>query len=243
MQSSMKHDNWAGDLPARLLSKFQLFSHFFSSVRKRGVWRTLKISLFEFWYELKFGARTAYVIPTRQLDGDSEALRHATDYFPSSYLILHEAFIRGPIDCRDRILVDYGCGLGRALLFFSTLPLKKIIGVELSPSLASTAAANLQRYYTKHKKTGPEWSVINADARTFAVPDEADLFYFFNPFDASVVGAAVGNIVASVRRSPRSCTIVYANPLHAAEMTARNLTRLAWPSTDFAVFTVAADIL
>jgi len=223
---------WTGALFLRLAGKAQLASYFFSSARKRGLWRTLKISLSELYYEAKFGVRTGYVIPSEQLDGDAEALTHANDYFPSSYLILHEIFVRGPIDPRGRTLVDYGCGLGRALLFFSSLPCKKIIGVELSPSLASTATENLRRYYAKHGKTTPEWKVINADARQFAVPDEADLFYFFNPFDKDVIGAAVDRILESVRRNPRPCTIVYANPRHLSEMTSRKLAAVPWPIAD-----------
>src|SRR5262245_8979156 len=241
MQSTSKQARWGGEPLARLASKIHLALHFFGSVRKRGLWRTLKVSLFELYYDAKFGARTGYVIPAGQLDGESDARRHSTDYFPSSYLVLREAFVRGPIDCRDRILVDYGCGLGRAVLFLSNLPFKKIIGVELSPSLAAAAAANMRRYYAKHCKTDPVWDVINIDARQFPVPDDADLFYFFNPFNAQVLGAVLDNIIVSVRRRPRPCFIIYANPLHAGEMTSRNLRRLAWPATDFLVFAVEAD--
>ena len=40
----------------------------------------------------------------------------------------------------------------------------------------------------KTKKTKPQWSIINQDARLFEIPPDANLFYFFNPFDAIVMG-------------------------------------------------------
>ncbi len=53
-----------------LAEKLRLFQYFFSSLRKRGVWRTFKISLFEVVYEHRLGADTAYVIPRQNLDVD-----------------------------------------------------------------------------------------------------------------------------------------------------------------------------
>ena len=222
----------------RVLGRLHLFLHFFSSVRRRGLLRTVKIAWFELYYERRFGVATGIIIQRHELDGDADALQHSVDYFPSSYLILNEIFVRGPIDCRDRILVDFGCGLGRALLFLSTLPFKRIIGVEFSPTLAAAAEVNLQRLYAKEKREKPQWSVINADARNFPIPDEASVFYFFNPFDASVLGKVLDNILESVRRSPRPCAIVYANAVHAEEMAVRNMQPLSWPAKDFTIYMI-----
>jgi SAM-dependent methyltransferase len=194
--------------------------------------------MFELYHERKLGADTSYVIPRQQLDGDTDALSHATDYFPSSYLVLHEAFSRVGADCRGAVLVDYGCGMGRALLFASTLPIKRMIGVELSPRLCAAATENLTRLYRKRRRSEPPWFIVNSDARTFAVPDDANLFYFFNPFDAVVLGQVIDNIVRSVRKIPRKCTVIYANPLHEAEFVSRGFRRMARPKQDFAVFTL-----
>ncbi len=223
-----------------LAEKLRLFQYFFSSLRKRGVWRTFKISLFEVVYEHRLGADTAYVIPRQNLDGDKETLAHATDYFPSSYLVLHEAFSCIRDECRDAVLIDYGCGMGRALMFASTLPLKRMIGVEISDSLCSAARKNLERLYRKTKRIKPAWSIVNADARGFAIPDDANLFYFFNPFDVEILGNVIGNILASARKAPRKCTIVYANPQHESEFSSRGFHKQPTPSKDFAVFTLLA---
>ena len=225
---------------AMLSEKFRLLQYFFSSLRKRGLWRTLKISMFELYHEYKLGADTSYVIPRQELDGDSDALGHATDYFPSSYLVLHEAFSSIGSDCRDAVLVDYGCGMGRALMFASTLPIKRMIGVELSPSLCAAATRNLQRLYRQSGRFEPRWTIVNADARVFAVPGDANLFYFFNPFDAMVLGQVLDNVIESVRAAPRKCIFIYANPLHEIEFISRGFRKMPGPGHDFAVFVFAA---
>lgn len=222
-----------------LWDKLRLLRYFFSSLRRRGVWRTLKISIFELYHEHRLGADTSYVIPHHELDGDSEALHHATDYFPSSYLVLHEAFSSVGADCRNAVLVEYGCGMGRVLMYASTLPIKRMIGVELSPSLCAAATKNLGRLYRESGRSGPAWDIVNADARHFIVPGDANLFYFFNPFDAVVLGQVIANIIASVRKLPRKCTIIYANPLHEVEFISQGFNKVSGPMRDFAVFILA----
>ena len=84
----------------KAFDKLRLLKHFFSSARRRGVVRTLKISFYEVWFERKFGVATGYVIPLERLDYDEEARSHAEPYFPSSYLFLHEALGAGPVECQ-----------------------------------------------------------------------------------------------------------------------------------------------
>jgi hypothetical protein len=219
-----------------LRQRFDLAAHFFSSIRKRGLWRTAKIAICELYYEAKFGIKTGYVITTQELDGDAEGLRHATDYFPSSYLILREVFAHSLVNVRDAVLVDYGCGLGRTLLFASTLTFKKIIGVELSPMLCAAATKNLEQYYIRQHKTQPEWRVVNVDARRFDIPDDTNIFYFFNPFDTVVLAEVIDMIIESVRRTPRKCLVVYANPIHETLMLSHGLKRIPSSSNDFSLF-------
>jgi SAM-dependent methyltransferase len=226
------------NVPTALAEKLRLFQYFFSSLRKRGIWRTFKISLFEVFYEYRLSADTAYVIPRQILDGDKEALAHATDYFPSSYLVLHEAFSCIRDECRDSVLVDYGCGMGRALMFASTLPLKKIIGVEVSSSLCTAARKNLERLYRSSRQVKPAWSIVHADARAFTVPEDANLFYFFNPFDAELLDNVIGNILTSARKTPRKCTVLYANPQHESVFLSRGFSKQPTPSKDFSKFTL-----
>lgn len=219
-----------------LASRFQLFGQFFTSVKNRGLARTLEISWFELAYERRFSAETAFIIPASTLDADADARSHAQDYFPSSYLVMHEALAGGSLDCRGQVFVDYGCGMGRALLFASTLPFARIIGVEMSAGLSAAAKANLERYYSKAGKSDPPWSVVTSDARRFEVPDDATVFYFFNPFDAEVLSEVIDRIVASMHRAPRRCTAVYANPVHGAVFREHGFSQQQPMAADFSIF-------
>ena len=224
----------------RLANRIKLVSHFFSSLRKRGVWRTAQIAFYELYYDAKFGVKTGIVIPTSELDGAPEALRHANDCFPSSYLILKEALLHEQIGLHGAVFVDFGCGLGRALLFASELPLRRLVGVELSPTLCAMARQNLTSFYRRRHKTAPAWSIVNADVRDFDIPDEANVFYFFNPFDAVVLDAVVRRILASVARAPRDCTIFYANAVHDAVIAAHPSFRLQKKARDYVIYRLAA---
>lgn len=224
-----------------LIDRLRLLKHFFSSAKRRGITRTLRISLFEVWFEHKFRSATGLVIPAERLDYDQEARQHAQPYFPSSYLFLYELLAAGPIDCRGHVFIDFGSGMGRALLFASTLSFKKIIGVELSPSLCKIAEQNLKRYYKSCHKNTPEWTIANADARHFSIPTDATLFYMANPFDAIIVAKVLDNIVTSLHSSPRKCYLVYANPIHERLLLERGFEKTAKTNADYVIYTNGAN--
>ena len=221
------------------IDRLRLAKHFFSSARKRGLARTARIALYEFWFERKLGVSTGIVIPVDRLDYGDEAKSHAQPYFPSSYLFLTETLGAGQVDCRDQILVDFGCGMGRVLLFASMLPFKRIIGVELSNALCETARENLKQLYARQDKSAPEWSVVNADVRTFPIPHDATIFYMANPFDASVLEIVLDNIEKSLRQADRQCYLIYANPQHETLLQRPGFRKLPSITADYAVYSIA----
>ena len=80
----------------------------FLSLSKRGVWRSVRLLLFDIIYEHRFGANTSVYIPSEKLDFSAEARSHAPNHFPARYLYLHEALSTGRVDCHDGVFVDYG---------------------------------------------------------------------------------------------------------------------------------------
>jgi len=224
----------------RVTSKFWFLRQFISSAAHRGWKRTLAIAAYELWYERKFHANTGVIVPAEQLDVDAEARSHSRDYFPSSYLFIHEALSQYGFDWRGRTFIDFGCGMGRVLLVASDLPFEKIIGVELSPSLAAVARQNLARHYKASSKITPAWSIEVIDARQYDIPESATVFYFFNPFDAAVLGETADRIIASIRRAPRDCFVIYIKPVYETVFMERGFVRLAQSTSDTSVFSYAA---
>jgi hypothetical protein len=226
-------------LKSTLLSaaeKLRLFRHFFSSARKRGLFRTLQISAYEFWYSRKFGGYTGRVIPVHRLGYSDDAAQHAQPYFPSSFMFMHEIFSNPNVVCNGATLVDYGSGMGRVMLFAATLPFQRIIGVEISSMLCEIATKNIREYYRRSQKHLPSWSVVNMDVRQFEVPEDATIFYLYNPFDATVLTEVLDRILQSVSSHPRRCIVIYANPVHEEVFMRRGLCRLFGHEDDFAVY-------
>ena len=79
-----------------------------------------------------------------------------------------------PVEARNWLFVDLGCGKGRGLLLAKELGFGKIVGVEFSPSLAKIARRNVTRY--------KQISVVQGDASKYIFPPEPIVIYMYNPF-------------------------------------------------------------
>lgn len=114
---------------------------------------------------------------------------------------------------RDAI-VDFGSGKGGALITMARYPFARITGVEISPLLVAIAGRNLAKLGIGNV------TMVTADAADFTDLDGYNYFYFFSPFPGNVMGAVIGNIAASLARSPRKATVIYFNPeYHEAVVT------------------------
>ena len=114
--------------------------------------------------------------------------------------------------CAEDVFIDFGCGKGRVLLAASQYGFKRVEGIELAGELCEIARNNIAAFASKQRlKT--EFRVVQQDAGTYEVPDDANYFYFFNPFGEQVMRSTMGNIVNSLQRRPRAATLIYCNPL------------------------------
>jgi methyltransferase family protein len=116
------------------------------------------------------------------------------------------------LDFREFAFLDLGSGKGRTLLMASDYPFRRIVGVELLPSLDQTAQENLRQYKSESQKCFALQSVC-ADASTFPLPAEPLLLYLFNPFPESGLRRLVAEVEKSLREHPRAVYVLYHNPL------------------------------
>lgn len=133
------------------------------------------------------------------------------NYSPVSWAALRRALPRGlgPGD----VLLDLGAGKGRMLFMAARHPVRRVIGVEISPELAAVARANLRAAAPRLRCRRVE--VVMADAATHPVPDDVTVVHMFNPFSGPVMTAAIDRVLESIDRSPRSVRLVYSNPREA----------------------------
>ena len=116
------------------------------------------------------------------------------------------------INFRDFVFTDLGSGKGRTLLMASDYPFRRIIGVELLPTLHQIAQQNLRQYKSEAQKCFAI-ETICADATAFPFPDDPLVIYLFNPFPESGMRRVFANLDQSLRLHPRPVYVLYHNPL------------------------------
>ena len=115
------------------------------------------------------------------------------------------------IDYHHFTFIDLGCGKGRTLLMASDYPFRRVVGVELLPSLHSIALDNANKYTSRQASAPIE--VVCADARNFPFPDGPLVVYLFHPFPEPVLEEVLGNLERSLQQYPRPAYLIYYNPV------------------------------
>jgi len=116
------------------------------------------------------------------------------------------------LDFRDFTFIDLGSGKGRTLLMASDYPFRRILGVELLPSLHEIAVENL-RLYKSDRQTCFAMESICADATEFSFPVDPLVIFLFNPFPESGMRRVVAHLGESLLAHPRPVYVLYHNPL------------------------------
>jgi hypothetical protein len=154
-------------------------------------------------YERRFGIRTRGRISLESLGIDDP---DAVWYSPTSYAAFFSAMKHVPI---SGAFVDYGSGLGRTVIAAGTLPFNRIMGIELSQSLAGRSLENVAKARGMICKN---IELICANAADWHVTSDVTVFHFYNPFLKQTLRTVIENIAQSLREAPRQAWIVFANP-------------------------------
>jgi SAM-dependent methyltransferase len=176
------------------------------SVRRHGFVASARhygSRLHERVYERRLGIRSSDLVSLRELGLEHEERRQ---HYPTALGDFRrmEQFLRPRT--RDEVLLDYGSGLGRMLILAAMLPFKRVIGVELSPMLASRARENLSNVNARLRCKNVE--IIVADATAMELPRDVTMIYFNYPFSGKILEGVLSKIAASYNERPRSIRLV-----------------------------------
>ena len=116
------------------------------------------------------------------------------------YLALRAIVNAIPLDVQRSNFVDYGSGLGRALVAARRAGFARVVGVEPSASLVAAGRARMRGY--------AGWEIVHSDAANFRVPDDATAFFFGNPFAGVRLAKVLLQIQRSIERRPRRHVIL-----------------------------------
>ena len=171
----------------------RLKSHFYAARRQ--------IALVVF--ERRYGIETAREVPLEEL-----GLAHPdrVRYRPSEWRTLRRILRPGEVGKGD-VFVDFGSGMGRALLEAAEYPFRRVVGVELSQQLNDIAVRNVERRLA-HLRC-KQIQVVTADVVDYAVPDDVTVAYLANPFKGEILSAVIDNLISSFDRRPRELRLIY----------------------------------
>ena len=142
-------------------------------------------------------------IHTAGRDASAEDENHYP-YEPTPYTVLQRLVESGRID-GESFLIDYGSGKGRTAFFLHHETGCRVLGIEFNPTLYEMAEKNLTAYRRKSSDIG----FVLQDAGHFEVPDDADCFWFFNPFSVRILRTVLARIADSYYRKSRRMTLYY----------------------------------
>jgi predicted RNA methylase len=169
------------------------------------------------------------------LDIPSERIAQAERYQPVAVEEFEAAMRDLPINHKEYVFVDLGCGKGRALLLASRFPFQRALGVEISAFLAGVAEENVRRFQD-HAQRCHTLDVLCQDASTYELPRDRLVLHLYNPFGAEIMRTVVANAEASLREFPRDIYVVYIRHVHEEVWNASALFRLVRRTPSYVVY-------
>jgi len=152
---------------------------------------SVKDGLIRHPFDLEFGVRTSGLIAGRHLRAGHRNDRHVTAYYAVAPSVFQAMIVRwrrcrplAPLDAYT--FLDFGAGMGRALLLASQYRFRAVIGIELHATLARIGRKNIALWRAAGRAVSP-LRMVHRDATEFALPSGPCVVFLFNPFAGPVV--------------------------------------------------------
>ena len=160
----------------------------------------------------QYGIDTSGYLGLQQLQSGKSSDVYNACYCGSQPSIVRKALQVLP-DHHNFSFLDLGCGKGRALAVASEFPFRRIVGVELVPSVVSTARANAEVIRSRFPDRTPI-EIVEGDAMTTAIPDGRVVIFFYHPFYRKIMKGVLRNIEKWLSRSKSKAFVVYCTPFY-----------------------------
>ena len=134
---------------------------------------------------------------------DSNSDQYCYPYEPTPYCVLERLANSGYIGKKD-VVLDYGCGKGRVDFFLSYQVKAKTIGIEYDERIYQSVLKN-QKTTISRAKT----EFILTRAEEYAVSEDVNRCYFFNPFSVEILRKVIARILESYYAKPREILLFF----------------------------------
>jgi len=162
-------------------------------------------------FDLEHGIDAHGFVPTKDLDSGVPGVTASQGYGASQPSILRAALATLP-RLETCTFLDLGCGKGRPLVVASEFPFRDILGVELSPTLASIAQTNADTIARRYP-TRTRVRIAVADATTHPIPAGDVALFLYNPFSFELTSLIATRVEAALATEHRRIYVVYYNPV------------------------------
>jgi SAM-dependent methyltransferase len=151
------------------------------------------------------GVRTTPPLKPPRADYASELLPS----LPSGWLQLLRVFwtLR---PSPDDVLLDLGCGAGRAVLVAALLPFRRAIGVEINARMIEQAQRNARTFRSRHRA---KIELLRANLNEFGLRDDVTVLFSYNTLNKESFERWMDSVLSSLDRAPRRLRLVYMNPV------------------------------
>lgn len=178
--------------------------------------RKYEANWFRAWQDARFDKRyrveTSGYRTLQQLGMHAERGRGSYNYRGTPVAVFDAAFDSLSIDWKRFEFVDYGSGMGKALLLAARYPFRRVTGVEFSAELQGIAERNIAQWLLPEQRCHSLRCVL-ADVATWPLPEGDCLLYFFNPFGLPLLRNVLRHIVfEAARKTNDAVYIVYILP-------------------------------
>jgi SAM-dependent methyltransferase len=176
---------------------------------------TVKDGFMRHPFDAEHHVQTSGLVPGRHLSIGHPNDPHSTAYYGIAPSVFQELLaiwrpmrLHGPLS--RYTFIDFGAGMGRAMLLASRLPFAEVVGVESHPDLAAIARKNILRWQADGRARCP-LRILRQDALEFQFPANPCVAYLFNPFRVPVLQALRDKMENDFATRPGQLDLLYAN--------------------------------
>ncbi|MFN8265167.1 MAG: class I SAM-dependent methyltransferase [Chitinophagaceae bacterium] len=186
------------------------------------------MAFFSAWHELR--GEWKYKIKTtgnQKLEGLSITGSNrlsATEYMPVNYSLLEDLLFHVPTEVKQGVLLDIGCGKGRAMCVAAANGFHKVAGIDIAKELIEEAEINLQSIHNQYKLT--ESSLHWIDVVEYEIPKDISCVFLFNPFEQNIVETLIRKLLNRGSKTSTPLYVLYASPQHAESFLRNGFTEI-----------------
>jgi len=187
-----------------------------SSIKNRGLISSFNMIFGEVYYNLKYGFIFDYGVEASKFK--------ESDYYSyqgTSWVTLRNIFkvlsADGDFNLTKAVMIDYGCGKGRAMIVALEHGVSQVIGVEYDKNLYNDCCKNLYRFSNlRRNKKKPNYECKHIDAKDYAIPNSCNTVFMYNPFGRETMNEIIINIKEFSNKEKKNILVIYVNPVFGA---------------------------